>query len=211
MAAGRSRKEPSLLTFVKATIIGGLLFLLPVVIASILLGHAMQIAVRIVRPIAQTIPDEFRLGYGLLPTLAVMFLLLVCLLAGFAARTAAGRRVRYWMEDSFLGNLPQYRLMKTMGEGLAEIESVEGLKPALASVEGGWQLGYIVEPLPDGWLAVFLPQSPTPMSGNVLYLPGDKVRPLELTMLQAISLVKRAGAGSAELLRGVELRLPGEG
>ena len=211
MAAGRSRKEPSLLTFVKATIIGGLLCLLPGLIASILRGRAMQIAVRIVRPIAQTIPDEFRLGYGLLPTLAVMFLLLVCLLAGFAARTAAGRRVRYWMEDSFLGNLPQYRLMKTMFEGLAEIESVEGLKPALASVEGGWQLGYIVEPLPDGWLAVFLPQSPTPMSGNVLYLPGDKVRPLELTMLQAISLVKRAGAGSAELLRGVDLRLPGEG
>lgn len=208
MAARIKHEEPSLLTFIKITIVGGLLFLLPVVIASILLGHAMQLAVRIVRPIAQSIPEEYRLGYGLLPTLAVIFLLLVCLLAGFAARTQLGRQMRRWMEDSFLGNVPQYRLMKSMGEGLAQMESVEGLKPALVEIEEGWQLCYVIEPVADGWLALFVPQAPTPMSGNVMYLPAERVRALDITMLQAMTLVKNAGAGSAEMLGHMDLRLP---
>ena len=31
---------------------------------------------------------------------------------------------------------------------------------------GGWQIGYLLEPLANGWVTVFLPQAPTPMSGN---------------------------------------------
>jgi hypothetical protein len=39
----------------------------------------------------------------------------------------------------------------------------ESVNPALVSIEGGWQIG--LEPLENGWVTVFLPQAPTPMSG----------------------------------------------
>ena len=81
-----------------------------------------------------------------------------------------------WFENSLLGGLPQYQLVKSMAEGLAHVESAESVDPALVSIEGGWQIGYLPEPLEDGWVTVFLPQAPTPMPGNVMYLPAERVR-----------------------------------
>ena len=98
--------------------------------------------------------------------------------------------------------------MKSVAEGLAHIESASGFKPALVSIEDGWQIGYLIEQLENDWVTVFLPQAPTPMSGNIMYLPVDRVRPLGITMVQAISIVKAIGVGSGAALRGVDLRLP---
>jgi uncharacterized membrane protein len=95
-----------------------------------------------------------------------------------------------------------------MAEGLAHIESASGLKPALVSIEDGWQIGYLLEKLENDWVAVFLPQAPTPMSGNIMYFPISRVRPLGITMIQAMSIVKGIGAGSGAALRGVDLTLP---
>lgn len=44
----------------------------------------------------------------------------------------------------------------------------------LVNVEGGWQPGDQLEPLQAGWVAVFLPQAPSPRSGNILYMPAGK-------------------------------------
>jgi hypothetical protein len=66
-----------------------------------------------------------------------------------------------WSENSLLGSLPQYQLVKSVAEGLAHVESAESVNPALVSIEGGWQIGYLLEPLENGWVTVFLPQAPT--------------------------------------------------
>jgi uncharacterized membrane protein len=69
-------------------------------------------------------------------------------------------------------------------------------------------MGYLLEPLENGWLSVFLPQAPTPMSGNVMYLPADRVRPLDITMVEAMAIIKRIGVGSGQALRGADFKLP---
>jgi hypothetical protein len=84
---------------------------------------------------------------------------------------------------SFLGGLPQYRLVKSVAEGFAQIENAENLKPVLVNIEEGWQIGYLLESLQTGWVVVFVPQAPTPMSGNVMYLPEGRVRPLAISMV----------------------------
>jgi uncharacterized membrane protein len=99
-------------------------------------------------------------------------------------------------------------LLKSIAEGLAHVESAESVNPALVSIEGGWQIGYLLEPLENGWVTVFLPQAPTPMSGNVMYLPADRVRPLGITMVQAMAIVKHIGVGSVKALHGTDLTLP---
>ncbi len=146
---------------------------------------------------------------GAATALSVVALVLISFAAGVVARTAAGKRITHWSETSLLGRLPHYQLLKSMAEGLAHIESASGLKLALANIEDGWQIGYLLEQLENDWVAVFLPQAPTPMSGNIMYLPANRVRPLGITMVQAMSIVKAIGVGSAAALRGVDLKLPG--
>ena len=198
----------SLTRFLKATIAGGFLFLLPVFLIVIVLGHAMQLTAKVAKPISDYLPVETVIGVRAETVLVVLVLVFFSFVAGLVGRTNAGKRVMRWSEDSLLGGLPQYQLVKSMAEGLAQVESAESVHPALVSIEGGWQIGYLLEPLENGWVAVFLPQAPTPMSGNIMYLPADRVRPLGMTMVQAMAIVKRMGVGSAKALRGADLTLP---
>jgi len=191
--------------FFKTTIVGGLMFLVPVVLVLLVLGHALRIAGKVAKPLAEQLQLENLLGVGAVTVVAVLVLVCISFLAGIVARTRSGRRVTKWFEESFLGGLPQYQFMKSMAEGLAKVEGAAGLKPVLASIEDGWQIAYLIEPLDDGWVAVFLPQAPTPMSGNVMYLPGERIRPLDLTMAEAVTIVKRLGIGSSAALHGVKL------
>jgi uncharacterized membrane protein len=204
-------KERPLKEFLKMTIVGGALFLLPVALVLFLLSKALQVTKGVAEPISKGLHlDQLGgiAGIGAATVLSALVLVLISFAAGFVARTAVGRRISRWSENSLLGSLPQYQLMKSMAEGLAQLDSASGLKPALVSIEDGWQIGYLLEQLENDWVAVFLPQAPTPMSGNVMYLPAERVRPLGITMVQAMSIVKAIGVGSAAALHGVDLRLP---
>jgi uncharacterized membrane protein len=192
--------------FLKTTIVGGVLFLLPVAFVLLVLNHALQLAEKVVRPISHSLRfDHTVAGVGIATVLTVLLLIIVSFAAGIVARTNIGRRASGWFESSFLGGLPQYQLVKSMGEGFAKIEGANDLKPVLISVDGGWQIGYLLESLQVGWVAVFVPQAPTPMSGNVMYLPTNRIRPLNISMMQARALVKHIGIGSEKALRAIDL------
>ena len=191
--------------FLKATLVGGLLFLVPAVLLLILLRHALQFANQVAVPLAAALPTTFGLGAAVTTLLAVLVLLVIALLAGLVSRSQVGRRITVWFEESLLGGLPQYRMVKSMAEGFAQIETGQGMTPILVRIDDGWQLGYLIEELADGWVAVFVPQPPSPMSGNVMYVPADTIQVLDIAMPEAMRLVKRLGIGSSEVLGRVRL------
>ena len=195
----------SIKEFFKATVIGGLMFLVPVVLVLVVLGKALQFAGKVAQPIARTLPVSHMGGVAVATLIAVAILLLIALLAGLAARTGPGRRVTHWFEESILGGMPQYRMVKSLAEGLTQLENGTGMRPVLMRGDEGWTLGYQMEELPNGWRVIFLPASPTPMSGNVIYAEAARVQTLDLSMSEAMQLVKRLGIGSAEKLRGANL------
>ena len=197
--------------FLKTTIIGATSFLLPAALVLFILSYALRLVKRVAAPISNSLHlDQLGdlAGIGAATVLSVLVLVLISFVAGIVARTVVGGRLSRWSETSLLGRLPHYQLIKSMAEGLAHIESASGLKPALVSIEDGWQIGYLLEKLENDWVAVFLPQAPTPMSGNIMYFPITRVRTLDITMVQAMSIVKAIGVGSGAALRGVDLRLP---
>jgi len=191
--------------FLKATLVGGLMFLVPVVLVLVVLRHAMQFAGKAAGPIAAMLPISESFGVPVVTLVAAAILLAIALLAGLVARTPAGRRITGWFEESILGGMPQYRMVKSMAEGLTQIESGEGMQPVLMRTDECWQLAYRLEDLPEGWVAVFVPSAPTPMSGNVIYVSNDRIQRLDMGMAAAMKLVKRLGIGSANALRTVDL------
>lgn len=198
--------------FLKTTIVGGLLFLLPVALVLFILGYAVWTVTIVVQPISKSLGLD-RLGgeiggIGAVTAFAILLLVLVSFVAGILARTGVGERITRRLESKLLGSVPHYRLVKGMAQGLAHVESTSSMKPALISIDAGWQLGYLLEPLDNGWVAVFLPQAPSAISGNVMYLAADRVRPLGITMVQAMTIMNSMGAGSGQALRGVDLGPP---
>lgn len=196
--------------FLKTTIVGGLVFMLPLVLLLFVLRHAMRLAGPLAHTVAARFPSHEIAGVAVVTIVAALIVVLVAFLAGLFARTRAGHRVLAWLEDSLLGRLPPYRLLKSMADGLASLEDAHDLTPVLVSVEGGWQPAYQLEPMRAGWIAVFLPQAPTPMAGNILYMPAEKVRPANLRIGEMMALVKCMGMGSSQALQGVDLTVPRE-
>ena len=192
-------------SFVKATLVGGLMFLVPVVLVAVVLRHALQFAGKLAEPLAAALPVSHVGGVAIATIIAVSVLLVIAFLAGILSRTGPGRRVTHWFEESILGGMPQYRMVKSLAEGLTQLETSTGMQPVLMRGDEGWMLGYQMEELPAGWRVIFLPASPTPMSGNVMYVEASRVQPLDLSMRDAMQLVKRLGIGSAEKLRGTNL------
>jgi uncharacterized membrane protein len=192
-------------------IVGAISFLLPIALAVFILSYAFRLVKRVATPISHGLHlDQWGdvAGVSAATFLSVLVLVLLAFAAGVVARTTFGGRISRWSENSLLGRLPHYQLIKSMAEGLAHIENASGLKPILVSIEDGWQIGYLLEKLENDWVAVFLPQAPTPMSGNIMYFPMNRVRTLDITMVQAMSIVKAIGVGSGAVLRGVDLKLP---
>ena len=77
--------------FLKTTIMGGLLFLLPAVIILIFLGYAMQLVAKVVQPISKLLPDAV-VGVGGITVFAALALVLISFLAGLVARTIDSMR-----------------------------------------------------------------------------------------------------------------------
>lgn len=194
--------------FLKTTIVGGLVFLVPLVVLAIVLRHAMRLAGPFADSIAARFPAHEIAGVAVASLVAALLLVLVSFVAGLLARTPAGRKSVAWLENSLLGRLPQYRMLKAVADGFAHVDDTRGLTPVLVNVEGGWQPGYQLEPLQAGWVAVFLPQAPSPLSGNIMYMPADKVRALGIPLGETMALVKCMGVGSRRALQGVDLTLP---
>jgi uncharacterized membrane protein len=200
--------ETSLVKLLKATAIGGLLFLLPLIVVAMLLGHAVHLAATITQPISSLLTLDRVVGPQGERLLAIAALVAITIAAGFLARTKLGKYVGRGFERSFLVSLPMYQMAKSMAEGFSRVEGAESVNPVLVSLEDGWQIGYLLETLHNGWVAVFVPQAPTPMSGNLMYLPAARVRSVQMTMPEAMMLIKRMGIGSATVLASTDLEQP---
>jgi uncharacterized membrane protein len=190
--------------FVKTTVVGGLLFLLPVVLILFFLGYALGLMTTVFQWFSTSL-QLGRLGTVGVVILALLVLVLVSFVGGIVATTEAGGRFTVWLENTLLGAVPQYQLLKGMAQGLAHIESASNAKPVLVSIDGGWQIGYQLEPLENGWVTVFLPQAPKAALGYIMYFAADRVRPLGITIVQAMGIVTSFGVGSREALRGYDL------
>lgn len=188
--------------FLKTTIIGGLLFLVPAVLMALLVKNAIELAGKILMPIVKLLPAENIAGAAIEHLLAVVLILLVCFLAGLAARTGLGAKLNTWLEQAILRKVPGFGLVKKVTKEMANIETQSDFSVALAWIEDAWVLSFIVEKLDNGLLAVFVPSVPTPAAGSIYYLTEDRVKRLDVSVASAIQCIMRLGVGSNELLKG---------
>lgn len=202
---GRARRgQRRLLIFLKATLFGGLIFLLPLVLIAVLVGHGIGLAISAGQPVFRLLPHT-AFWLALIPMLALLSLMLIALAAGLFARTKPGQQFLAWVEESLFGGVPQYQMMKSMAEGVAKMESGPGWQPVLVPAGQGWRIGFLVEEITAQWVAVFLPQSPSATIGEVVVLPMTSLVVLPVPMATVASAVKRMGVGLDEILRDVDL------
>ena len=188
--------------FFKATIVGGLLFMVPLILMVVVLQKGLGLVRKIVVPLAKYFPERTFLGVGMTTILSIAVIVLLCFLFGLVARTAAGKKVRDWLEFTIMGKLPGYALVKGVIQGATGLENEEDVTIALVRIEDAWQIGFVVEVHSDGHRTVYLPGVPNPASGSIFYITEDRIRPIDAKMGQMLTVIRHLGIGSKDLLAG---------
>jgi uncharacterized membrane protein len=190
----------SLLAFMKATIMGGVLFLVPLIVITFVLGKALQIAIKVAEPLAHYIPVGRVAGIAIADLIACGIIVFVCFVAGIFARSTRARAIMEKAENKVLWKLPGYGFVKGVTESLVADEKGMSLRPVLVRFDDNAQVAFEVERLPGGEVVVFLPSSPDPWSGGVAIMEASRVEALPGTMLATVQNLRQLGRGTQQIL-----------
>ena len=86
--------------FVRTTIVGGLLFLAPIVVLIVILAKAFEYAKKSLSAVLVYFPAAYELSAGAATALSVVLVALVCFLAGLLARTVPAQHIVNALESS---------------------------------------------------------------------------------------------------------------
>jgi uncharacterized membrane protein len=75
----------------------------------------------------------------------------------------------------------------------------------LARFDDASQIGFRIEVLETGLVVVFVPGAPNANAGDVYLMNPDRVSPVAVPPARALKCLKRLGAGSNALLRGLPI------
>ena len=188
----------------QTTLIGGVLFLIPLVFVVMILGKAFQIMKVIAKPIGRLIPVDSVAGFAIVEILTVFIMILSCLLVGMLARSPWGRRVNEKLDALLLQMIPGYAWVKGITGGIQDDEADAVLKPVLVRLDDQFQLALEVDRAADGLVAVYLPGAPDPRSGAVSYVTADRIQPVNAGFKTVVKICKNLGRDSTAILSGRE-------
>jgi uncharacterized membrane protein len=191
-------KEKNAMKFIKMTLIGGAVFLVPVVLLIMIILRAMSIMMTVAEPVDRLLPVHSIAGIGLSTIIAAVGLLLICFIAGLVAGSVYAQSAIEAVEKKVLNRIPGYALLRAITSSRDE-SRVPDMQPVLATLEGSSQVGLEVEKLPDGRSVVYLPNAPNPLSGIVRLLDADRVQRLDVSLKAVQEHVEQLGKGSAAL------------
>ena len=186
--------------FIRTTIIGGIVFLVPFIVLVFILGKAFQIMVHVAAPISSAFPFATVGDIALIQVIAAALILLVCFLAGLVARAGLADRLTRGLEERILSRVPFYHFVKGLTSSVAEAEQDQSIKPVLARFDDHAQIAFEIERTDGGDIVVYLPGAPNPWSGSVCVMTADQVTPLEASMLAVLQNIKQLGKGTKSLL-----------
>lgn len=186
--------------FVTTTAIGGVFFLIPLVIVAVVMAKAFSIMKLVAEPLDRFIPIDSIAGIGLVNILAVLILLLTCVLAGLVAQSPPAKALYAKLDSILLELIPGYAWTKTVLAGISGDQRINEFKPVLVSFDDMSQIAFEIERSANGLVVVFLPGAPDARSGSVAYVTADRVQPIEAKFLDINKSLHHMGKGAAQQL-----------
>jgi len=196
------RKSKRFINFLKTTAIGGLLFLLPLIVLGALFGQIAPIVVSVASFLNEYIPVRTATGIAILVGLSIAIILLLCFVAGMFARWSLGRKISVAFEKRLALLFPRYSVLKDqMADTIGGNETKPQMKPVLVMFDEYQRIAFETErDEKKGLATIYLPGSPDPWSGKVVILKLERVTRLDTDFGHAAATCEQVGRGSIETI-----------
>lgn len=179
--------------FVQNTIIGGIFFLIPVVVATAILGKALKITRAVSVPLSEALGADSVKDVVFVKFLTVFCLVGFCFLAGLFSTTTWGKKLFKFLDIMLQKFIPGYTYLKNMTAEFDTNQAASSLRPILVRLDDQSQIAFEVERTATEQVVVFLPGSPDPRSGTVVLIDSERVTPLNVSFLSVSGALKRFG------------------
>ena len=156
-----------MLEFVKTTILGGLVAIVPLAVLLVALGMALKVLIDISTVLKDVLPFAPLVNTAIVFGVAVIALVVICFGAGLMVKTAFGHAFVERVHTFFSKHMPLYKTVREITRNAAGMQGRE-FDLALIDLHGSPSrvLGTVMEELPDNRVAVYVPMSPTLESGR---------------------------------------------
>ncbi|KAA0134532.1 DUF502 domain-containing protein [Gimesia chilikensis] len=189
--------------FLKTTAIGGLIFLLPLIVIGILVGEIAPIVLAIAKVLSNSsyIDTDKPADVALLLALSIAIVVLMCFLAGMIARWSIGQKLSRFMEKNLIILFPRYAIYREQLKGsIGGEHNKPELIPVLVRFDDVTRLAFEAERTEGSLVSIFLPGSPDPWTGNVIFMSPDRVERLDIPFSEALGICERMGRESLHFL-----------
>lgn len=194
--------------FIKKSIIGGLLIVLPVVILFFGLRWAFRTVTELIQPLANPILEHSNAPEIAADFLVILLILVSCFVIGNIATTSSGRWLHSRFDKTLARLAPGYNLVRDIIQQLfgdnpnSPFRQGEVARAKLFGADVPTDVTGIVTSRHDnGWYTLFIPTGPNPTSGMIYHLPPEQVELLPgVKVDEALRTIIACGAGSGELL-----------
>jgi uncharacterized membrane protein len=190
-----------ILQIIKATFLGGILFLAPLILLLVLLEKGFSIIQKITHPIISHFPKVKILGLAIEEVVAILIIFIICITASLVARTSYAKKLIQRLENGILSFVPGYSFIKKTNENVMGFESNEDLKVVLVPTDAGLQFAFLIEQINENNFSVFIPDAPNPWSGSVVFVEKKDIKEVDMTQKQALACIRKLGFGAKELLK----------
>ncbi len=197
----------SFLNFVKTTIIGGVIFLIPFAIVVYVIKQIYSSLYETVSPVLDSLGIQ-SIGGGILTVFVIiLIILLISFTAGFIVRMSFARRTSAFFENFAIAYIPGYDKLKrdvlkkvnnNLGEN--EAEFYDKWQAVIIKDNLEWKIAFIVEETKENILTIFEPHSADLQKGAVKMISKDDFISIPIDKSKAISFLKNYGIGASELL-----------
>jgi uncharacterized membrane protein len=195
-----SENKSSIMAAAKATLVGGIILLIPGFLAVFVLGKVFNMLRSLAIALGPRLGIEGPVGAVLIDAATIAAILLVCFLAGLVAHRTSIQRLRTKIDQVLLATFPGYAFVKGVAENMEKSEEMAGsFVPVLVKFDDFWQLAFETDRMPDGIVAVYLPGAPNPWSGSVVFVLAEQVRRLPVSVTEALKTIRTLGKGSEPL------------
>jgi uncharacterized membrane protein len=188
------------LAFVKATLLGGVIVVLPAWLAVLLVLKALGHLEIFVKPVSSHLPQSIAHPR----VIGILVLVGLCFLVGAAIQTAIGKKAERAAERAVLEKIPGYTVLRSLASRLSDHAETASFQPALVEMEEALVPAFIVEQHSGNRCTVFIPSVPTPMAGAVYIIDNSRVHPLDLPAVSVMQCISRWGGGSDKLVAALD-------
>lgn len=186
----------------KTTILGGIIFLVPIAMLAILLTKAYHIGIAVAGPIDKLIPFDAVAGIALVNILAILLILLLCFLCGVLARVAFVASKINSIDGLLIDMMPGYAVAKGVIGSVANQEEISALlTPVLVRFDDYSQIAFEIE-RNETEAVIFLPGAPSTWSGSTVMVDVARVSKIDAPTHKTVKTMRVLGRGSLQLVAG---------